>query len=74
MMWHYPIYNSGTWWWLGMMLFWLVGIGLVSYLIFLSMKGRDYRDDDTVEIIKRRYARGEIDKETFERMKSELKS
>jgi len=64
--------NNGTGGW-GMMLmplfFWLLVIaGIVLIAQWLS--GR--KKESAVDILKQRYARGEIDKEAFERMKKDI--
>lgn len=72
----------GGWGWgfgiLGM-LFWLALIVLVVVLVWRLMErgGRDGSRYDggretPLEILKKRYARGEIDKEEFERVKRDL--
>ncbi len=60
-----------------MIFFWLLILILMGTLIwFLIRKGSDstYKPDDKtpLEILKKRYAHGEIDKEQFHRMKKEL--
>jgi putative membrane protein len=65
----------------GVMLMWLILIILVGIIIYVVIiRGRrsgDWRDqvsENPVEILKRRYAKGEISKEDFERQKKDLES
>lgn len=68
------------WWWgwgLGMMvlmlLFWvLVIVGLVVGIRWLLGQGRESRSDSALEILRQRYARGEINKEEFEARRRDL--
>jgi len=68
------------WWWgwgLGMMaimfLFWvLVIIGLIVGIRWLVGQGKVSRSDSALEILRQRYARGEINKEEFELKKKDL--
>ena len=64
-------------WGIGMMLimllFWgVVIVGLVLGIRWLLRQGREQRSDSALEILRQRYARGEITKDDFERMKREL--
>jgi len=64
-------------WGLGMMammlLFWaLVIIGLIIGIRSLLGKGREGRSDPALQILRERYARGEINKEEFEARKKDL--
>jgi putative membrane protein len=64
-------------WGIGMMLimllFWsAVIVGLVLGIRWLLRQGREQRSDSAVEILRQRYARGEVSKDDFERMKKEL--
>jgi putative membrane protein len=64
-------------WGLGMMLmmliFWgLVTAGIVILIRWLLAQGKESRSDSAVEILRQRYARGEINKEQFETMEKEL--
>ena len=76
--WHREMHP--IWWWgwgLGMMammlLFWaLVIIGLITGIRWLLGKGRDERSDSALQILRERYARGEINKEEFEARKKDL--
>ena len=56
-----------------MLLFWaLIIIGIVFVVRWLFNRGGQEsprRDDSALEILERRYARGEIDKETFDAMR-----
>lgn len=72
---------NGAWGW-GMMLlmtlFWVAVIALVVWLIVRLTRGDGApgggaRGDRAEEILRERYARGEIDRETFERMLDELR-
>lgn len=53
---------------------WIVIIGSVAYLVSYLAKnaGRMGKSKDSTDILKERYAKGEIDKEQFERMKKDL--
>lgn len=53
----------------------LVLIAIVGFMVMI-LKGvtrGDQTDDDPLEILKRRYASGEIDKDEYERMKKDLR-
>lgn len=60
-------------------IFWLVIIGIIIWAVVTivnnnNRKQKDYfpREEDALEILKKRYARGEINKEQFEQMKKDL--
>lgn len=56
-----------------MFLFWvLVIVGLVVGIRWLLGKGRNSRSDSALEILRQRYARGEINKDEFEAKKKDL--
>jgi putative membrane protein len=56
-----------------MVLFWaLVIVGLVVLVRWLVGQGRDSRGDAALEILRQRYARGEINQEEFETKKRDL--
>jgi putative membrane protein len=64
-------------WGIGMMLvmmvFWVLVIaGVVLGVRWLLRQGREQRSDSALEILRQRYARGEITKDDFERMKKDL--
>lgn len=59
--------------WLFMIIFWGLVIFGIAYLIQNIAKGTKKEDRESpVEILKKRYAKGEITKEEFERMKDDL--
>ncbi len=70
----------GAWGWpmiggIGMILFWALIIGGVVWLAQTFMreaKTSAPKDEPPVEILKRRYAKGEITKDQFEQMKRDL--
>ena len=69
----------GMWgaWGMGMMLFmfvfWvLVLVGLVLGIRWLATQGRESRSDAALDIVRQRYARGEINKDEFEARKRDL--
>ncbi|MFQ5962281.1 MAG: SHOCT domain-containing protein [Candidatus Methylomirabilales bacterium] len=71
--WH-PFWGT---WHIGMMLvmllFWgLVIVGLVLGIRWLITQGRAPHADSPLDILKRRYARGEIDRQEYEAQKQEL--
>lgn len=77
MMWPYG-YGPGGWgWmiggWIMMLVFWaLVIIGIVAMVRYVSGRGGAARLDEgetPLEILRRRYAAGELTKEQFEEMK-----
>jgi putative membrane protein len=64
-------------WGIGMMLlmlaFWgLVIVGLVLGIRWLVSQGKESRSDSALEILRQRYARGEINKDEFEAKKRDL--
>ncbi len=69
----------GLWgiWGIGMMLmmfaFWGVVIaGIVLAIRWLVSQGRESRTDTALDILRQRYARGEINKDEFEAKKRDL--
>ena len=58
-----------------MLLFWVFLILLVAWLVKAAMPGSGTaqgREKSALDILKERYARGEIDREEFERMRKDL--
>ncbi len=75
--WGYGGYGMGILGGLMMLLFWgLVIIGLILLVRWLWNQGRhgsgSVAPEAPLDILKRRYARGEINKEEFDRMKQDL--
>ena len=74
--WHWEMHPMWWWGW-GMMammfLFWVVFIvGLVVAIRWLLGKSKEAKTDSALEILRQRYARGEINKEEFEVKKKDL--
>ena len=65
------------WWHMGWM--WLVWLLFLAILVFLvwsiaaSARGRESRPESPEEILKKRYARGDIEKEEFERKLQDMR-
>ncbi len=60
----------------GMLIFWVLVIVAMVYLIrYLArgMGGRNIREETALDILKKRYARGEISREQYEQMREDLK-
>ncbi len=64
--------------WLGMIIFWLVVIFFIAVVVkWLVQQGKSEprgtsQEETALEILKKRYARGEINKEEFEQKKKDL--
>jgi putative membrane protein len=67
----YYIGHMGYFGWFGMILFWGLIIWLIVWLINKN-KEFDHKDKTPLQIIKKRYAKGDITKKQFEEMKKEL--
>jgi putative membrane protein len=78
-------YGAGMGWagWLGMGLFWLLVLGLIVFLVVRLLPGAGQRDsghtgsggqqtESAQEILDRRFARGEIDVETYQAQRAAL--
>lgn len=77
MMYGYGMTGGFGFGWIFMILWWAVLIGgviaLVRWLGTSSSRGSAYRPEGAaLDILKERYARGEIDREQFQKMKSDL--
>jgi putative membrane protein len=76
--WHWEMHPMWRWsWGIGMMammfLFWVLFIvGLVVGIRWLIGKGKEQKQDSAIEILRQRYARGEINKDEFEAKKKDL--
>lgn len=68
---------NGYWHMGWMALWWIFGIALVVLLVWALVIRSPFRPDGGGEspeqILKRRYAKGEIDRDTYERMLTDLK-
>ncbi len=59
----------------GGMFMWPIFVGLIALVIYLLLrasKGGDRTAETPLDILKKRYARGEITKEDFDRMKRDI--
>lgn len=75
------MYGQGSWWGgggmgIGMWIFWILLI-VVAVVLIRAVTGRNSdasieRHESPLEILKARYARGEINEEEFERRRREL--
>lgn len=67
----YGFEHFGAGW--GMILVWLIPILLIALVVRYVLGDRDGKAGQTpLDILKSRYARGEIDQEEFQRKKQEL--
>lgn len=69
-------YDHGGWWvggmWFFPLLFWVLVIaGAVFIVRWLRERGQEQKES-SLDILKRRYASGEIDRDTFEQMKKDI--
>lgn len=73
-MFHDGFFMGGMWFgWI----FWIAIIGLIIYLILRQTNRRNNnkivnKDETPLDILKKRYARGEITKEEFDKIKSDI--
>jgi len=58
--------------WLAMIVFWVFLILGIVYLVKNSWRSRDNTGETPLDIIRRRYAAGEISREEFDKMKKDL--
>lgn len=66
-------YDMGYGLWIFGFIFWiLVIVGLVLLIKYLWEGGTKKQEESALEILKRRYARGEISKEEFEEKKKDM--
>lgn len=75
--WGWGMHPMWGMWGIGMMLmmllFWgLVIVGVVIIFRWVLSQGKETRSDSALEILRQRYARGEINKEEFEAKKKDL--
>ena len=78
MMWHMWDISSGMGWWMGFGVLWMVIFwgGLIALIIWgvnrFSRRNGSSRKQDPLDVAKERYAKGEISREEFERIKKDL--
>ncbi len=60
--------------WIYMIVFWaLVALGIVYIVKLIAERGTKSGQDSALDILQKRYAKGEITKEEYEKMKEDLK-
>ncbi|HET9985218.1 MAG TPA: SHOCT domain-containing protein [Longimicrobiales bacterium] len=77
--WWCPMCGPGGMWGWGMMFGWLLWLVVLAFLVWLAVRylpgraGPPGRGADAEAILKERYARGEIDRDTYLRMLEDLR-
>jgi putative membrane protein len=68
--------GMGPWGMLLIALFWILLLGVAGWIVYRLVRGwsRGARSRDAERMLRERYARGEIDRETYERMRDDLRS
>lgn len=67
-------YYGGGWWWWWWVVWFVVLIGIIWLAVWLARRGRRFGvGAPPEEILRRRYARGEIDRETYQRMLEDIR-
>lgn len=72
------MFHDYGWWFMAGPLFWIVVIGVIVYAIAMRSRrppggpGMTGPEETPLDILKKRYARGEITREQFELMKRDL--
>ena len=78
MMWHMWDITSGMGWWMAFGGLWMVIFwgGLIALIVWgitrLSRRNGSVSKRDPLDVVKERYARGEISREEFEQLKKDL--
>lgn len=70
-------WNGGHGWFagIGMLLFWVVVIGLIVVVVRTTVGGQSIGSaSNAVDILRARYAKGEIDDDEFQRRKKQLEA
>ncbi len=72
----YGPYGGGPWMFFHFFFWFLLLIGVILLIVWIIRRTGRYeperREETALDILKKRYARGEISKEDFERMKNDL--
>lgn len=71
--------HDSNWWFMGhgfgMILWWLLPIvAIVLFIVWINKQNPKQSQESVVDILKKRYAKGEITKEQFDKMKNDLES
>jgi len=63
-------------WGYGGVLMWLIFLALIGVVVYFVVRGEKWikrgGDETAIDILKKRYAKGELTKEEYERMKEDL--
>ena len=65
-------YTMGGFGWLFMTLFWVAVIWFIAWLVNQNKSSEGRQDKSPSEILKERYAKGELTKKEFQAMKREI--
>lgn len=65
-------YAYGSWAWVGMMLFWLVLVIVIIAGVFWFRRRGTVDSTASLDVLKQRYAKGEIDKKEFDEKRKDL--
>jgi putative membrane protein len=80
MMWSYGPWSEAGWGWhfIPMVLWWVILVMvillMVRWVFGIPRRGHGHHEDNAVRVLRERYAKGEINKEQFDRMKADLQA